>query len=107
MASLWIRSGIGWPERDFGATIQLCQVGARFEALDELVFMAPSEFFGIFLQPKRCHLNIVDPEAGQKGILELSYSYVKWGLISKLLVSSFSWRPQNSLAFFYNPNDAI
>ena len=26
-------------------------VGARFEALDELVFMAPSEFFGIFYLP--------------------------------------------------------
>jgi len=38
----------GRPERDFGAAIQLCQVGARFEALDDLNIMAPSEFFGIF-----------------------------------------------------------
>ena len=48
MASLWIRSGLGWPERDFEVVIQTYQVGAHFKALDELVFMAPSEFFGIF-----------------------------------------------------------
>ena len=34
--------------KDFEVFVQICQVGARFEALDELVFMAPSEFFGIF-----------------------------------------------------------
>ena len=39
--------------------MQLCQVGAHLEALDELVFMAASEFFGIFLQAKPCHLNNV------------------------------------------------
>ena len=59
MASLWIRSGLGWPERDNGVVVQLCQVGARFEALNEPVFMAPSEFFSIFLPPKQSHLNIV------------------------------------------------
>ena len=48
-----------------------------------------------------------DPEAGQKGILELPYSYIKRGLISKLWMSPFSWHPQNSWAFFYNPNKAI
>jgi len=58
-ASPWIRPGLGWPERDFRATIKLCQVGARFEALYELVFMVPSEFFAIFLQPYQCHLSIV------------------------------------------------
>ena len=30
-----------------------------------------------------------------------------WGLVSKLLMSWFSWRPRISLAFFYHPNDAI
>ena len=40
-------------------------------------------------------------QAGQKGIIGQSYRYVKWGLISKLLMSPFSWRPQNSLAFFF------
>ena len=43
----------------YGATVELCQVRARFEALDELIFMAPPEFFGIFLQPKRSYLSIV------------------------------------------------
>ena len=28
-------------------------MGAHFKALDELVFMAPSEFFGIFLTTER------------------------------------------------------
>ena len=48
MASLWIRSGLSWPERDFEVVIQTYQVGARFEALDELVFMAPSDLRCIF-----------------------------------------------------------
>ena len=48
LASLIQTWSRGWPERDNGVVIQPCQVGARFEALDEPVFMAPSEFFGIF-----------------------------------------------------------
>jgi len=42
LASLWIGSGLGWPERDFGVMGELCHVGARFEALDESVLTAPS-----------------------------------------------------------------
>ena len=42
MASLWIGSGLGWPDRDFGIVGELCHVGAHFEALDALIFMAPS-----------------------------------------------------------------
>ena len=48
LASLWFRSGLVWPERDNGVVGQLCQVGAHFEALNEAVFMVPSEFLGIF-----------------------------------------------------------
>ena len=33
-------------------------LGARFEALNELVFMAPSDFIGIFLPSKQNHLGI-------------------------------------------------
>ena len=33
---------------DFGATVQLCHVGARFEALNALIFMAPSDSSCIF-----------------------------------------------------------
>ena len=33
MASLWIRSRLGWPERDNEVVIQTYQVGTRFEAL--------------------------------------------------------------------------
>ena len=39
---VWIRRSRGWPERDFGVIVQLCHVGARFEALDALIFIAPS-----------------------------------------------------------------
>ena len=35
---VWIRLA----RKRFGATVKLCHVGARFEALDALVFMAPS-----------------------------------------------------------------
>jgi len=42
MASLWIRSGLGWPELDFVVFCELCHVGARFEAVGVLIFMAPS-----------------------------------------------------------------
>ena len=56
LASLWIRSGLGWPERDFGVVIQLCHVGARFEALGALIFMAPSDSIGIFFTSLDCHL---------------------------------------------------
>ena len=51
MGSLWIGSGLGWPERDFGAIVQLCHVGARFEALDALIFIITSVFLCIFLRP--------------------------------------------------------
>ena len=51
---VWIRL----VKKDFGATIHLWQVGACFKALDELVFMVPSKFFGIFLPPKQSHLSI-------------------------------------------------
>ena len=54
LASLWIRSGLGWPERDFGVVIQLCHVGARFEALGALIFMAPSDSIGIFFTSLDC-----------------------------------------------------
>ena len=36
MATFWIGTGLGWPERDFGVVIALCHVGAHFEALDML-----------------------------------------------------------------------
>jgi len=32
--------------------IQLCHVGAHFEALDALIFMAPSHFIAIFYVPR-------------------------------------------------------
>jgi len=41
MASLWIRSGLGWPQRDFGVT-QTHQVRARFEPLDEGILIVLS-----------------------------------------------------------------
>ena len=46
---VWIRRSRGWPERDFGVIVQLCHVGARFEALDALIFIAPSVSSCIFL----------------------------------------------------------
>ena len=46
-------------KRDFRASIQIWQVEAPFEPLDELVFILPAEFFGIVSQPKQSHLNIV------------------------------------------------
>ena len=45
LASLWIGSGLGWPERDFGVMGGLYHVGARFEALDESVLTVPWIFF--------------------------------------------------------------
>ena len=51
MASLWIASGLGWPERDVGVVDELCHVGTRFEALDAHIFMSPSYFLGNFLRP--------------------------------------------------------
>ena len=84
MASLWIRSGLGWPERDFEVVIQTYQVGARFEALDELIFMAPLEFFGIFLQPKQSHLNIVQNEKVSINYYVLiAYSIIQRNITSK------------------------
>ena len=50
MALLWIRYGLGWPERDFGVVGELCHVGAHFEDLDALIFMALSDFIGFFLR---------------------------------------------------------
>ena len=38
----------GWPERDFGVVVQLYHVGARFEALDAMIFMASSVLPCIF-----------------------------------------------------------
>ena len=52
LVSLWIRSGLSWPERDFGVVIQLWHVGAHFEALGVLILMAPSDFIGIFYVPR-------------------------------------------------------
>ena len=45
---VWIRRSRGWPERDLGVIIQLCPVGARFEVLDALIFIAPSVSSCIF-----------------------------------------------------------
>ena len=45
LASFWIGSGLGWPERDFGIVGELCHVGARFKDPDAPIFMAPSAFF--------------------------------------------------------------
>ena len=42
----------GWPEKDFGVIVQLCHVGARFEALDTLIFIAPSVSPCIFNVPR-------------------------------------------------------
>ena len=36
----------------FGVVGELCHVRARFEALEMLIFMAPSDFIGIFLRPQ-------------------------------------------------------
>ena len=52
MASLWIKSGLGWPEWDFGVVGDLFHVGACFEDFDALVFMAPSLLPCIFLRPQ-------------------------------------------------------
>ena len=48
----WIGFGLGWPERDFGATVQLCHVGARIKALDALIFMAPLVLPCLCLRPQ-------------------------------------------------------
>ena len=48
---VWIRRSRGWPERDFGVMVQLCHVGARFEALNVLIFMEPSDSSCFFLSP--------------------------------------------------------
>ena len=42
LASLWIGSGLGWPERVLEVVVQLCHVDAHFKALDESVLTAPS-----------------------------------------------------------------
>ena len=47
--SCWIRSGSGWPLRDFGVVVQLYQVGARFETLAEGVLTVLSDLPCIFL----------------------------------------------------------
>ena len=50
MASHWMGSGLGWQEREFGVVSERHVIkGARFEALDMLIFMAPSDFIGVFL----------------------------------------------------------
>ena len=41
----------GWPERDIGVIVQLCHVGAHFEALDALIFTVASVVSCIFLRP--------------------------------------------------------
>ena len=61
---VWIRRSRGWPERDFGVMVQLCHVGARFEALDALIFIAPSVssciFFTFLDFPlERCAVSLV------------------------------------------------
>ena len=33
MTSLWIASGLGWPERDIDVLVQPCHVGAHFKAI--------------------------------------------------------------------------
>ena len=43
----------GWPERDFGVIVQLYHVGARFEALRALIFIAPSVSSCIFFYVPR------------------------------------------------------
>ena len=48
LASLIQTRSRGWPERDFGVIIHLCHVGARFEALDALIFIVPSVSSCIF-----------------------------------------------------------
>ena len=52
LAGLWMGSGLGWPERDFGVVGNLCHVGPFFEDLDTLIFMVPSDFIGCFFVPK-------------------------------------------------------
>jgi len=39
-------------QKDFEEAVEVCQVGARFEALDELVFIGPSDLMAIFLSIK-------------------------------------------------------
>ena len=49
MASLWIRSGLGWPKKGYKRLVsQTQQVGALFEALNECVLMAPLNLPCIF-----------------------------------------------------------
>ena len=48
---VWIGSGLGWPERDFGVVGELYHVGAHFEALDALILMMPLVSPCIFLRP--------------------------------------------------------
>ncbi len=43
----------------FGVVGVLCHVVTHFEALDELVFVEPSEFIGILLPPNGINLIIV------------------------------------------------
>ncbi len=44
MASLWIGSDLGWPERDFGVVGELSHVGAHFKVFDALIFMLIKSF---------------------------------------------------------------
>ena len=93
MATLWIRSGLGWPpERDFGATQQLCQVGARFQACDELVFMTASEFLGIYLQPKQSHLSIVS-YVNSRPLPDARYASNTYQVM--ILWLAFKWYPNH------------
>jgi len=48
LASLWIKSGLGWPERDFGVAVQLCHVESCFEAVDESFLTAPLVLYSFF-----------------------------------------------------------
>ena len=51
---IWIGPGLGWPERDFEVVGKLYHVGAHFEALDALIFMAPSVLPNIFFTSLDC-----------------------------------------------------
>jgi len=45
--------------KDVKGVVELCKAGARFEALDDLIFMGPSVLPCIFLCPKNGHGNNV------------------------------------------------
>ena len=43
---------IGWPERDFGVVGELFHEGARFKALEAMIFIEPSVSPCIFYVPR-------------------------------------------------------